>query len=264
MRDDEERPPRGFRVDEERVEQARGGGGVEACRRLVEQEDRLVARERESGEQAAALAAGEMAGIGAERRVDAAREGADDVLQASCAECRADVRRGCVRAVAAEVLADGAAKEHGALRQRGDGACDGGGRQRRVGGASESKRTVHGRPDAEQEQGKRRLARATRADDGCVFAAPQCEGEIREDGRAAGIGEGEVRGAQQDGAACPLCCGGCWLAAGRPLCRGFRGIRQQAACSGEALPQLAHGVRQCAPGTEEGLQYEQEDGERDA
>ena len=89
-----------------------------------------------------------------------------------------------------------------------------------------------------------------------MFAAPQCEGEIREDGRAAGIGEGEVRGAQQDGAACRLYCGDCRPAAGRLLCRGLRGIRQQAARSGEALPQLAHGVRQRAPGTEEGLQHE--------
>ena len=80
VRDDEERLSRGFRVGKERVEQVRSGGGVEACRRLVEQEDGLVARERESGEQAAALAAGEMAGVGAERCVDAAREGSDDVL----------------------------------------------------------------------------------------------------------------------------------------------------------------------------------------
>ena len=55
---------------EEGGEEMRGGGGIEAGGGLVEEEERGVAGEGEGGEQAGALATGEVAGIGTERRVE--------------------------------------------------------------------------------------------------------------------------------------------------------------------------------------------------
>ena len=60
-----------------------GGGGllVKAAGRLVEQDDGLLAGDGDGGHQAASLAAGEEAGIFAERGVDALWQGGDDLIE---------------------------------------------------------------------------------------------------------------------------------------------------------------------------------------
>ena len=60
-----------------------GGGGllVKAAGRLVEQDDGLFACDGDGREQAIALAAGEEAGVFAERSVDALWQGGDDLAE---------------------------------------------------------------------------------------------------------------------------------------------------------------------------------------
>ena len=143
-----------------------------------------------------------------------------------------------------------------------------------VGRAAEAQGAAVGRPDAKQELGERRLARAARADDGRVLAARDAEGETLKDALTLAVGEREVLCFKEWRLACRICiaerclrwCGNpLWLAclfirrrclANLPLWQEMGG--QQAAA---ALP---HGFGQGAEFDEQGLQHEEVDAEVDA
>jgi len=106
---------------------------IESAGRLVEQDEGLIAGDGERCEQAAALAAGEVAGVLSERRVNAIWKRGDDFAELGVCECFMHILSGAFRPVSLEILADGAGEQHTALGQGGDGLMDGGGGKAGIG-----------------------------------------------------------------------------------------------------------------------------------
>ena len=72
---------------EESIDEGAACHGVESAGRFVEQDEGIIAGDGERCEQAAALAAGEVAGILSERRVNAIWKRGDDFWASASASC---------------------------------------------------------------------------------------------------------------------------------------------------------------------------------
>ena len=118
---------------EESIDEGAACPGVESAGRFVEQDEGLIAGDGERCEQAAALAAGEVAGILSERRVNAIWKRGDDFAELGVCERLMHILSGAFRPVSLEILADGAGEQHTALGQGGDGLMDGGGGKAGIG-----------------------------------------------------------------------------------------------------------------------------------
>src|SRR5579862_912509 len=89
---------------------------VESGRRLVEQEDGAVPNHNAGDTDALALASGERQATVTDRSVIAERHGHDEVMRVGEFRCRDDLILGCTGAAKSDVFEDGAAKEHGVLK----------------------------------------------------------------------------------------------------------------------------------------------------
>ncbi len=191
MRDDEQGLAGLFDFGEKVRQECPGCLMVKAAGRLIEQDDGLFARDGDGCQQAIALAAGEAAGIFAERRIDALRQLLYEVRELCRVKCRTYVAFVARGAVPLEILAYGPGEQDAALGQCGDGRMKNVMGNMLAGCSMQQQRSRVGRPDAEQEIGERGLAGAAGPDDGGVLAGADGKGKIVQEVLTPTVGKGE-------------------------------------------------------------------------
>ena len=192
MRDDDERCAACIGIRQDGCDEACAAGGIEPCRRLIEEQDRRIARECKCGEQAAALSPRKTGGVHSERLVEPCGQRPHNVRELRRFECVPYCRLRDIAAQAQKVVPYGGREEPAALQGSTKIGARHVGGELRMGNAVVGDRARIRFPEAEQKACQCRLACAALTDDGRVLAAADRKAEVLHNGDVRMIAEDEV------------------------------------------------------------------------